>query len=91
MNKRIFSFILSFLILLTCFAPCVFADSSQVSGLNPPDPSCEHDWKDCNIAGWEFEYKELPISVDVTRCSKCNVYKHALNVLGFKFTYYSLY
>ena len=90
MNKRIFSFILSFLILLTCFAPCVFADSSQVSGLNPPDPSCEHDWKDCNIAGWEFEYKELPISVDVTRCSKCNVYKHALNVLGFKFTYYSL-
>ena len=85
MNKRIFS-----LILLTCFAPCVFADSSQVSGLNPPDPSCEHDWKDCNIAGWEFEYKELPISVDVTRCSKCNVYKHALNVLGFKFTYYSL-
>ena len=90
MNKRIFSFILSFLILLTCFSPCVFADSSQVSGLNPPDPSCEHDWKDCNIAGWEFEYKELPISVDVTRCSKCNVYKHALNVLGFKFTYYSL-
>ncbi len=90
MNKRIFSFILSFLIPLTCFAPCVFADSSQVSGLNPPDPSCEHDWKDCNIAGWEFEYKELPISVDVTRCSKCNVYKHALNVLGFKFTYYSL-
>lgn len=90
MNKRIFSFILSFLILLTCFAPCVFADSSQVSGLNPPDPSCEHDWKDCNIAGWEFEYKELHISVDVTRCSKCNVYKHALNVLGFKFTYYSL-
>lgn len=90
MNKRIFSFILSFLILLTCFAPCVFADSSQVSGLNLPDPSCEHDWKDCNIAGWEFEYKELPISVDVTRCSKCNVYKHALNVLGFKFTYYSL-
>ena len=90
MNKRIFSFILSFLILLTCFAPCVFADSSQVSGLNPPDPSCEHDWKDCNIAGWEFEYKELPISVDVARCSKCNVYKHALNVLGFKFTYYSL-
>ena len=90
MNKRIFSFLLSFLILLTCFAPCVFADSSQVSGLNPPDPSCEHDWKDCNIAGWEFEYKELPISVDVTRCSKCNVYKHALNVLGFKFTYYSL-
>ena len=90
MNKRIFSFILSFLILLTCFAPCVFADSSQVSGLNPPDPSCEHDWKDCNIAGWEFEYKELSISVDVTRCSKCNVYKHALNVLGFKFTYYSL-
>lgn len=90
MNKRIFSFILSFLILLTCFAPCVFADSSQVSGLNSPDPSCEHDWKDCNIAGWEFEYKELPISVDVTRCSKCNVYKHALNVLGFKFTYYSL-
>lgn len=90
MNKRIFSFILSFLILLTCFAPCVFADSSQVSGLNPPDPSCEHDWKDCNIAGWELEYKELPISVDVTRCSKCNVYKHALNVLGFKFTYYSL-
>lgn len=90
MNKRIFSFILSFLILLTCFAPCVFADSSQVSGLNPPDPSCVHDWKDCNIAGWEFEYKELPISVDVTRCSKCNVYKHALNVLGFKFTYYSL-
>jgi len=90
MNKRIFSFILYFLILLTCFAPCVFADSSQVSGLNPPDPSCEHDWKDCNIAGWEFEYKELPISVDVTRCSKCNVYKHALNVLGFKFTYYSL-
>lgn len=90
MNKRIFSFILSFLILLTCFAPCVFADSSQVSGLNPPDHSCEHDWKDCNIAGWEFEYKELPISVDVTRCSKCNVYKHALNVLGFKFTYYSL-
>lgn len=90
MNKHIFSFILSFLILLTCFAPCVFADSSQVSGLNPPDPSCEHDWKDCNIAGWEFEYKELPISVDVTRCSKCNVYKHALNVLGFKFTYYSL-
>ena len=90
MNKRIFSFILSFLILLTCFAPCVFADSSQVSGLNPPDPSCEHDWKDCNIAGWEFEYKELPISVDVTRCGKCNVYKHALNVLGFKFTYYSL-
>ena len=90
MNKRIFSFILSFLILLTCFAPCVFADSSQVSGLNPPDPSCEHDWKDCNIAGWEFEYKELTISVDVTRCSKCNVYKHALNVLGFKFTYYSL-
>lgn len=90
MNKRIFSFILSFLILLTCFAPCVFADSSQVSGLNPPDPSCEHDWKDCNIVGWEFEYKELPISVDVTRCSKCNVYKHALNVLGFKFTYYSL-
>lgn len=90
MNKCIFSFILSFLILLTCFAPCVFADSSQVSGLNPPDPSCEHDWKDCNIAGWEFEYKELPISVDVTRCSKCNVYKHALNVLGFKFTYYSL-
>lgn len=90
MNKRIFSFILSFLILLTCFAPCVFADSSQVSGLNPPDPSCEHDWKNCNIAGWEFEYKELPISVDVTRCSKCNVYKHALNVLGFKFTYYSL-
>lgn len=78
------------MILLTCFAPCVFADSSQVSGLNPPDPSCEHDWKDCNIAGWEFEYKELPISVDVTRCSKCNVYKHALNVLGFKFTYYSL-
>lgn len=90
MNKHIFSFILSFLILLTCFAPCVFADSSQVSGLNPPDPSCEHDWKDCNIAGWEFEYKELPISVDVTRCSKCNVYKHSLNVLGFKFTYYSL-
>lgn len=90
MNKRIFSFILSFLILLTCFAPCVFADSSQVSGLNPPDPSCEHDWKDCNIAGWEFEYKGLSISVDVTRCSKCNVYKHALNVLGFKFTYYSL-
>lgn len=90
MNKRIFSFILSFLILLTCFAPCVFADSSQVSGLNPPDPSCEHDWKDCNIAGWEFEYKGLHISVDVTRCSKCNVYKHALNVLGFKFTYYSL-
>ena len=90
MNKRIFSFILSFLILLTCFSPCVFADSSQVSGLNPPDPNCEHDWKDCNIAGWEFEYKELPISVDVTRCSKCNVYKHALNVLGFKFTYYSL-
>lgn len=78
------------MILLTCFAPCVFADSSQVSGLNPPDPSCEHDWKDCNISGWEFEYKGLSISVDVTRCSKCNVYKHALNVLGFKFTYYSL-
>ena len=90
MKKRVFSLILSILVLLSCFAPCAFAESSDNFGQVSPDPNCEHDWKECDFSGWEYEWNNIGIGVDVQHCDKCNVYKHTFTVLGCKFNYYSL-
>ena len=91
MKKRVFSLILSILVLLSCFAPCAFAESSDDFGQVAPDPNCEHEWKECDFSGWTYDiYENLPLTVKVYYCSKCKVYKHVVSLFGFDINYYAL-
>lgn len=91
MKKRVFSLILSILVLLSCFAPCAFAESSDDFGQVAPDPNCEHEWKECDFSGWTYDiYENLPLTVKVYYCSKCKVYKHVVSIFGIDINYYAL-